>query len=141
MSALFRRARRGANAVELALTMPVFVAVLGGVFDYTWYLYRQSALDSSTHLGCRVGSTIDPGEADAQLGVVETEATDAVVSAMSSAGIPCDGDCVVQIETFGVTPGRSLRCITQQDFTPLVGIALGARQITARSAVRFEFQR
>ncbi|SEH16776.1 TadE-like protein [Sphingopyxis sp. YR583] len=48
--ALFRRLRRnkrGAAMVEFALTAPVFLLILLGIFDYCWQMYAQQVLQGA----------------------------------------------------------------------------------------------
>ena len=48
--------RRGNHAVELALILPIFLALLTGVFDYGWLmLHRQLAADAA-QTGARAGA-------------------------------------------------------------------------------------
>ena len=35
--------RRGATAVEFALTLPVLIVVLGGLIEYAWYIQMAHA--------------------------------------------------------------------------------------------------
>ena len=34
--------RRGASALEFALTLPVVMAILAGILEYGWYLFQLS---------------------------------------------------------------------------------------------------
>jgi hypothetical protein len=58
--------RRGAEAVELALIMPVLLAMIFGALDYGWYFFQQSLATNAVMDGMRAGGMILP--ADAELG-------------------------------------------------------------------------
>ena len=50
VSALFRRLRRhqrGTALMEFALTAPVFLLILMGIFDYCWQMYAQQVLQGA----------------------------------------------------------------------------------------------
>jgi Flp pilus assembly protein TadG len=54
-----RRARsKGAAAVEFALIMPIFVAILCGMIDWSYYFYQRYALSVAVREGIRVGVAV-----------------------------------------------------------------------------------
>lgn len=53
-----RRPQRGAVAVEFALILPVFLAVVFGVIEYGWVFYQQFNLAGAVRDGLRQGVTI-----------------------------------------------------------------------------------
>ena len=62
--------RRGASALEFALTLPVVVAVLAGILEYGWYLFQLSNVVHALRDGTRIGVTVP--NTDETGGVVET---------------------------------------------------------------------
>jgi Flp pilus assembly protein TadG len=52
---------RGAAAVEFALILPVFLAVVFGTMEYGWIFYQQFNLASSVRDGLRQGVTTSQG--------------------------------------------------------------------------------
>ena len=50
------RSRRGGNAIEISLTLPVFLLVLFALMDYAWFFYHEAMSIEITRQGCRVGS-------------------------------------------------------------------------------------
>lgn len=54
------RVRRGANAVEFALIMPLLVTLLGGVVDYGWFFWREALATNALREGVRAGSLKAP---------------------------------------------------------------------------------
>lgn len=134
--------RRGAEALELALIMPVLVALFGGMMDIAWLFYTESSLDASTNLGCRAGALIDPGVAESNLAEVRATTQEALVTAMSEQGLAnCADRCAAEVEVFGETPGRTLTCSITYAYTPLIGIASGSMTLESTQVVRMEWQR
>ena len=50
--------RRGATAIEFALLLPVFCAILFGVMEYAWVFYQQSNVVAATRDALRVAVTL-----------------------------------------------------------------------------------
>ena len=60
-----RRSEGGGAAVEFALIMPIFLAILFGMIDYGWYFYQKFTLTAAIREGVRYGVTFKdnpPGE-------------------------------------------------------------------------------
>jgi len=67
-----RSSRRGAEALEFALTLPVLLIILGGLIDFGWFATHQSAVHAAASVGARAGSITELGhdpEATAVLAV------------------------------------------------------------------------
>lgn len=62
-----RRNTRGTAMVEFALTAPVFLLILMGIFDYCWQLYAQQVLQGAVSQAARA-STLE-GYAGTQAGL------------------------------------------------------------------------
>ncbi len=134
--------RRGAEAIEFALVMPVFLAIALGMIDLAWMFYTQSSLDVSTHIGCRAGALIDPGLREANLTEVQETTMAALVAAMAQQGLPeCDGRCSGAFDTFGQVPSRALTCEVAYQFDPLIGFGLTSLTLRSTQVVRMEWQR
>ncbi|MDP2316657.1 MAG: TadE/TadG family type IV pilus assembly protein [Pseudomonadota bacterium] len=137
-----RAARRGASALEFALTLPVFVVLVVGVADLAWLAFQRSALSSSVALGCRAGALVDPGLGDVDWADLETAAEAGVLDALAATGAGCEpDDCVVTITSFGSDPGRSLGCTVSRDFAPLTALVMEPIRIESTIVVRMEWQR
>lgn len=134
--------RRGAEAVEFALVMPVFVTILIGMIEMSWLFYTRASLDSSTSVGCRAGALVDPGIREANLSEVQDAANSALITAMSELGLrECDTRCSSEVALRGSTPSRTLVCSVTYDFQPLIGLVLPQTDLVANQVVRMEWQR
>lgn len=114
------RNRRGSNALEFALTLPIIVAVLAGILEYGWYLFQLSnvvhALRDGTRIGVTVPSTDETG--------AETRAETHARAVMDGLGVPCsDGmSCVVKATIEPAGDAQTLRMNIEVDYSPLVGL-------------------
>jgi hypothetical protein len=132
-----RRRRRGANAMEFALTLPVFIAVTMGMVEFGWFFSRVALVNSALMDGCREGALIDELEGDP-----ETTATARMEAVLTFGGQACT-DCDAEI--IGVVPGKTLRCSVEVDYETLTGFftSMGVmpNTITSETRSRLEWQR
>jgi Flp pilus assembly protein TadG len=136
-----RRDRRGSEAIEMALIMPVYVLILMAMMDISWVFFHQTALDASANIGCRAGALVDPGEDDSNLAYLESVAQEALINALIENGTgSCDGTCSTAVSTFGSSPGRSLLCQVDRDIEPLLGVVISPMTIDSTQVVRLEWQ-
>jgi Flp pilus assembly protein TadG len=136
---MFSRKRRGTNAIEFAITFPFFIFVMAGMIDGGWLVMQQSAYDGAAHLGCRDGSTKDPGFAMANIATVKSYAGSQTLVNLAKYGGVCNS-CTVSVETLYTNPATSLRCTITGTYKPLFGV-LPSGGIKSRAVVRMEFQR
>jgi len=131
--ASLRRRRRGANAIEFALTLPVAVAVLAGIIDYGWLFFQQEAIEAATRDGARHGSvsirTEDP----------VTRAERATLGSLERNGIdPATAEVRAFLES--VFPDERVTVATAVPFRPLFGIVPVPGVLNARLSMRLEAQ-
>jgi hypothetical protein len=131
--------RRGANAVEFALTLPVFVGLVMGIIDYGFLFMMQSGLDSAVSLACREGSKVDPRRGN-PVSIAQSQLA-------SRAAYFCGGACSTL--SAGYVPGAqwqvpnlTLQCeAIMPNPRRLVGFVPYPSQIRAKSYYRLEWQR
>jgi Flp pilus assembly protein TadG len=139
-----RRSRRGANAVEFALTFPLFLVLVLGFMDYGYLFAIQAGLDSAVSMACRQGAMTDPGTMDPVL-VASAQLT-------SRSNMFCLGKCtqsVVDLQSGAYAPpNRTLRCQIDRTMTAITGFSgVGAfsymypNTINSVSYYRLEWQR
>lgn len=129
------RQRRGSSAVEFALTLPVFVLIIGMFADYGWVFFQKAMLDNAIHEGCRQGAVADPTRLDPH-----TVADTAIHDQMDTVGQPCGTDCTVTLTDTGLSPAVSLKCEIDRPVTSLTGIAPVPDRLQSSTLMRYEFQ-
>lgn len=60
-----RAERRGSQAVEFALVLPVLVVLVAGIVDYGWYYSRELIVIGAAREGARLGASDVAGGTDA----------------------------------------------------------------------------
>jgi len=113
------RGRRGSNAIEFALTFPLFLVIVLGLIDYGYLFAIQAGLDNAVSLACREGAMTDPAVGSPQ-GVASADL--AARSAMF-----CSGSCtqtVTDMQTGAyVAPNRTIRCEVVRSIDPITGFS------------------
>ena len=62
------RMRRGSQAVEFALVMPVFVVLLAAIIDFGWYFRQCALVQDAVRDAARVGATTQDNTAAKEWG-------------------------------------------------------------------------
>lgn len=132
------RRRRGANAIEFALTLPLFLTLVLGVLDYGFLFGMQAGIDSAATLACREGAMVDP-----EFGSPTGEATSQF---NNRAAFFCAGSaCTFTVNDLNsgnfAVPNRSLHCTATRVMSPLTGFVPYPTSISTISYYRFEWQR
>ena len=131
--------RRGANAVEFALLLPVFVALVTGSIEFGWMLFQAGAARTAVTRGCRTAALLDPGLREANLASIQLAADTAVKQTLVQTGGKCSG-CSVTTAAVGTRPNRSIRCTLNVPYVSLTSMAMGPA-MTEAVTVRLEYQR
>lgn len=84
---------RGAAAVEFALVVPIFLALLFGIISYGMMLTVRQGISQATAEGARVYSVAPAGTPSA---TVQTNALNAVNDAISGYGVECNGTTLMK---------------------------------------------
>ena len=131
--------RRGANAIEFALCMPVWVLAVSSIFDFGWLVFSKTTLDAATNEGCRAASFIDPGETWDNLAEIEDVATTRTIDAVERLSLqPCPS-CSVTVQVIDTGPD-TLRCEAVRTVEPVVGLSFGTRELRSVQAAYFQWQ-
>ncbi|MCB9670325.1 MAG: pilus assembly protein [Alphaproteobacteria bacterium] len=148
MARFHRRHRRGANAIEFALTLPVFLLVTFGMMEYGWYFAKTAQVNGAVAHSCREGSLIDPKNVPAYLGsctgygCVEKQVEDLLIPQITSSNLACN-DCSATVS--GSVPNIVVDCVADVQYIPLTAYlpanVVTPDRILARTRVRAEWQR
>ena len=136
---MMRRNRRGGQAIEFALILPVFVAMITAIFEFGWMFFVRSPVIHAVRDGCRAGAVIPPDESPTAQEVATGEMTDF----LAGYSIDCRGDterCGITINITGETPFQTMDCTLAIAYEPLIGLVPHPSQLSARSVVMFEIQ-
>jgi len=134
-----RTSRRGGNAIEFALTLPLFLLVIVGLMDYGFLFAMQAGIDNAVSLACREGAMVDPGFS-------QTGPQDRAKSQMTirSAEFCVGVTCVPTVTDQGDPPARTLTCGISRPMSPLLGFlpaSMFPSTIHSASIYRLEWQR
>ncbi len=123
-----RRHRRGSNAIEFALTLPIFVILFSGMIDFSWYFFSGWRVSAAVREGLRVGSLTPLANAP------EEQANKALSNAAGAYQITwASGFPVTAV--FGSAPDCGIRVEAQADVKPLIGLVRVVPTVVAYEAV------
>jgi hypothetical protein len=147
---LRRNNRRGANALEFALTLPLFITITFGLMEFGHFFSRRALVNSVMGRSCREAALIDSYNApqDAQYASCGGDGDDCIElvgetfmnTLSANAGLDCTS---CQATVMGTSPGRYVRCemvVEHQDITGFF-TAIFPTQFRAETEVLLEWQR
>ena len=117
------RARRGVEAIEFAMILPLFFAILFATVEFSWYMFQRAGVTDAARVACRAAAQLDPRFDD-----VEGVAALVAYQELRMSLVDCDGGdiaCLVVIEDelVGATP--NVTCDIVVDFKPITGFLGG----------------
>jgi Flp pilus assembly protein TadG len=124
--------RRGANAIEFALILPVLVALLTGIMDYGWLYMVRTAATSAARVGARAGAFT------AQDATPDSVAASAALAQWNSVGLPTAAPTFVATRSTG-TPQMMVVRISLNTAS-LVGFVAGPSSFQVVAAQPMEEQ-
>ncbi|MCB9761242.1 MAG: pilus assembly protein [Alphaproteobacteria bacterium] len=128
-----RQERRGAIAVEFALTMPLLLVLIAAIIDFGWYFNQQMMLLHSVREGARTGATTsqdgDPlGDAEAR-----------VSAALMEAGLDASA-ATVTASFSGTAPQELITVSATLPFQPIVTLVPLPVSLNGELTMRMEDQ-
>lgn len=139
MAPSWLRPRRAATAIEFALTLPVMIALIGGIMDVSWLFFQKATLDSAAHLGCRAAATVDPGDNLSDWSDVRQTAQDAIAAQLTANGVPADA-ATISVTWWWADTQRCLTCTVEAPYHAFFGV-IPSMDMVSRAIVRMEVQR
>jgi hypothetical protein len=114
------RRRRGVEAIEFAMILPVFIVILFSIFEFSNYMFQRSATVDAARRGCRAAAQLDPAidDYEAMLASRVTEVLNDSHLLCGTAGVVCNVDIKPAIDD---TPPR-LICEATVTYRPLTGL-------------------
>ena len=135
-----RPQRRGSNAIEFALTVPLFVALVTAIMEFGWMFFVRSTVIHAVRDGCRAGAVIPFGEVPSPTEVAQARMTEF----LGGYSIDCRGSedrCGITVTTTGESPYETMDCTLNIAYEPIIGLIPHPDRLGARSVVMFEIQR
>lgn len=108
-----QRRRRGSNAIEFALILPVLMAFLTGIMDYGWFFSQQISMIHAVRDGVRAGATT--AQEDNPVAVCESRIQESLMTAGFS------GTVAMDVKLVGTRPDQALYAAVSTTYDPLVG--------------------
>jgi hypothetical protein len=131
-----RNREGGGAAVEFAIVLPVFCAVLFGMVDYGWYFYQRTAVANAVRDGVRYGVTKPlTGDTPWTQAKLRAEAN-LTASNVSQVGIAWGPTTHVS----GSSPEKVLTLTCTIPYQPLVGFVKVPANVSASSTMLLELQ-
>lgn len=126
--------RRGNNAIEFALILPALVAIMFGLFEYSWYFNRYLVVSAAARDAARRTAMVTEDDGDYQQ-VAEGVAFDYLDKLDTTDG------AVVSVDVVGVSPTRTVTVSISRPYTPIAGALMPAPStLSASFTLRMEDQ-
>lgn len=137
-----RRRRRGANALEYALTLPFFLLITFGMMEYGWFFAKVAQVNGALAQSCREGSLIDPGDGGCGDSCITDTVEALLIARLNSNSLSCV-DCSAVVT--GIAPDRVVECTAIVQYSAITGYlpnnSIVPSTISTASQVRLEWQR
>ena len=127
--------RRGANAIEFALVLPVMVALMGGIIEYGWYFHREVVLEGVVQDVTRVAATTPTTDQRSPQKVAEDE----LVARLDALGY--EGPVNLSVQVTGHYPDARLDVGVALPNESLLGFtSYVPKQLVSTASMRLEDQ-
>jgi Flp pilus assembly protein TadG len=136
-----RNYRRGTNAIEFALTIPVCLALVIGIIEFGWFFWQKSTTIDAVRQGCRAGSLYADAPTDGSFAATDV-AYDEMTHRLTTTNL-CGGSCVLSAYTSRVGATDFLFCNAEVEYQSITGFlppALLPEYSKAEAFVRMEVQ-
>ncbi len=131
MGGVVRSGRRGANAIEYALTLPAMVVVVFGSLEYSLWFFQNSTVLTAVHDACRAASIASPEHED-PVAVGERILADRL------AGFAIEE---LSVEVVGESPDELVTCQVVARHVPMTGLVGAPSTYRGAAMLRLEIQR
>lgn len=127
------RSRRGSNAVEFALILPILITLLAGIVEWGWTLNQQMMVVQAAREGARAGVST-PRDDDP-----ETAAQARVVQSLNDMGLNGSA-ATVTVSIVGAYPDELLQVNLALPHEPIIGLVPIPVDLKAALTMRLEEQ-
>lgn len=112
------RERRGVEAIEFAMILPIFFVTIYASFEFGWYMFQRAGVVDAARVACRAAAQLDP-TIDDVAGVAAARLADE----LSRTGISCGGAgaCNITITDLSFADPPRVTCDVAVAFRGLTG--------------------
>lgn len=125
--------RRGSEAMEFALTLPVLLILLSGMIDFGWFWWQQAALVEAVASGVRSGVTTP--QAEDPIG----RAKAVTLGSLADDTVPFTPTVEATFVT-DATGEQAMRVVAYGDYVGLWGLLGTPYELHANATMRMEEQ-
>lgn len=128
------RSRRGVAATEFALTLPIFLLLVGGIMDVSWLIITKTSLVQAARDGVR--RAVPLSLSDDPISMAEDHAS----YVLGELGVLCDDTVSCEIEA-SIEESGGLFMLTidiARDYEPLMGLVELDTQLDASFTMLLE---
>lgn len=115
-----QRKRRGAAAIEFALLLPVFIAILFGIIEWSWFFFQQGNVIASVRDALRYAVTLPQTASPAPDQEAETRCATNLRGVGFSTSQVTDAN-ITAVYT-GSTPEETLTLRAEVPYRPIIGM-------------------
>lgn len=129
--------RRGASAIEFALTLPVVIVIFSAIIEYGWVFFHQSAALGAVRDGVRLGVTYAPDDGP------EAAAENRTRAVLSGYGLDCSDTLSCVVTAVVVDDGVNYATLTvqvQRAYEPMFALMPTPSNINAQMTMVLETQ-
>ena len=129
------RSRRGASAIEFALTASALFVFLFGIMDWGWFFFRRSEFMDAVLDATRRAVTLSQTGSPTPVSAAQTYARDNLVAyGLDAAAL------TITASYSGTSPSRVLVVSASMPYTPLIGLWPAPDTINAQMSMYLELQ-
>ncbi len=118
---MISRRRRGAAAVEFALTLPFLLLVVMGIIELSLLMHRAHQITRVARDACRIGSGVLEGVAPTG-DEIEAAAIDHAEFALETLGVDCGAGCTIDATWYEDEGWMLLRVEVDVPYDPFTGL-------------------
>lgn len=132
----WRHRRRGSNAIEFGLSVPILFAILFAILEYGTMFNRMLSVQSATRDGARWGATNNYNvDTASEAAIAHVQESLALLGILCDESADASGSCTIEAEPDPIEGYLAITVTTTLIYAPITGGLLPAPEtLTARSS-------
>ena len=135
-----RSLRRGASAIEFALCLPIFCAIVFGIIEYGWVFFQQANVIAAVREGARLGVTLPRTSDPEGTAIAEVRNTLRGVGYTSAQVDAATVTATVTDSTANGAPSDAMTVVARVPYQQIIGMIPVPPEIHAEMTMMMEFQ-